>query len=251
MIYCHGNACDIGGMYQEFEYYSKFFQLNVIGVEYPGYGVSPGLPNASDISRDTRIVWEFLVGELNIPPGNIIVFGRSIGTGVACRLVYDLQKLQTAPAALILQSPYRSISHIADDLMGPVVGLLAPKIFDNEAFIKEIQVPLLFIHGTKDTLIASSHSQELYQLSKAEKKLIHLAVGADHNFWNFQDDICDPIVLFLTSYFTPIPCEGEMPSIPEDLFQPPSLIPEPQNTNGGFLSFFSQSIQTTQNLFKK
>lgn len=47
--------------------------------EYPGYGIAPGKPNAPVIRRDMQIVYRFVTEFLQVPPKNVILFGRSIG----------------------------------------------------------------------------------------------------------------------------------------------------------------------------
>lgn len=60
--------------------YAEAFQLNVIAYEYPGYGVYPGKPTASGVRKDIKYVYRFLTEFLKVPPNNIIIFGRSIGS---------------------------------------------------------------------------------------------------------------------------------------------------------------------------
>jgi len=158
LLYCHGNACDIGQMRSEMYLYASRFKVNAVAIEYQGYGISKGSPSADLINQDVRLVYDFFVKYLNVKPENIICFGRSIGTGVATKLVYDLNKEGTIIGALILQSAYLSIRHIAKNIFG-FFGNFSPKVFDNEYYIQNVLVPILFIHGERDTLIPPEHSK--------------------------------------------------------------------------------------------
>ena len=87
-------------------------------VEYPGYGISNGLPSEELYDEVAFSVYKFVVNELKVPPSKVMLVGRSVGTGVAVKLAARLQKLNTPVAALILQSAYSSIKAVAFDLVG-------------------------------------------------------------------------------------------------------------------------------------
>lgn len=55
--------------------------MNILAVEYPGYGVYPGEAKADRICEDSEIVYDFLTKEVGFSENKIIIFGRSIGTG--------------------------------------------------------------------------------------------------------------------------------------------------------------------------
>uniref|UniRef100_A0A6B2LFS1 Serine aminopeptidase S33 domain-containing protein n=1 Tax=Arcella intermedia TaxID=1963864 RepID=A0A6B2LFS1_9EUKA len=159
LIYSHGNACDIGEMYESFLEYSLNWKVNVIGYEYPGYGIAKGSASASNIKKDIKYVYQFVSQVLNFPPENIVFFGRSIGTGPSIYMTSRLSKLNPKqPGGLILQSPYTTIRDIAVELVGKI-GNLAPKMFDNIGNIADVKCPILFIHGEQDILIPITHSE--------------------------------------------------------------------------------------------
>ena len=118
IMYLHGNAEDLGLSHDLLKAFRDFLNVHVLGVEYPGYGPVPGNPCEGGVNRHTRAAFNFLTQKLRIPPQRIIVFGRSIGTGPATNLVSILHKQRKQAAALILQSPYRSIKTLAKELVG-------------------------------------------------------------------------------------------------------------------------------------
>jgi len=83
IIYSHGNGCDIGQMFDDLKEYAKDFSANVIAFEYQGYGIYPGSPSTESCKSDNKKIAEFLIVNLNVHPNNIILFGRSIGSGIA------------------------------------------------------------------------------------------------------------------------------------------------------------------------
>lgn len=86
IIYFHGNAEDLGLAYELLEHMKNTMKMHVLAVEYPGYGIYPGHPNSEGILEDALTVWEYLTNEMNINAKDIILFGRSLGTGPAIEL---------------------------------------------------------------------------------------------------------------------------------------------------------------------
>eukprot|EP01126_Amoeba_proteus_P008318 TRINITY_DN1306_c0_g1_i13.p1 TRINITY_DN1306_c0_g1~~TRINITY_DN1306_c0_g1_i13.p1 ORF type:complete len:186 (+),score=22.75 TRINITY_DN1306_c0_g1_i13:321-878(+) len=157
------------------------FQLNVIAYEYKGYGIASGSTTAHKCKNDEKCVLDFLCIVLKVDLKNIILFGRSIGTGPASHVAGRIEKRNpNSMGGLILQSPYTSIRDMAKLLVG-MVGTVAPNLFDNEKHMKYIKCPVLFIHGQEDTLIPSSHSERLHAICPSENKNLRICPGSDHN----------------------------------------------------------------------
>jgi len=90
MIYFHGNGCDLGEMALDLREYAAEFQMNVLGVEWTGYGYNLGNSSEGALNQDALDAWTFVVNELKVPPHKIVIFGRSIGTGPAVWLSHRL-----------------------------------------------------------------------------------------------------------------------------------------------------------------
>lgn len=91
----------------------------MIIVEYPGYSIYKADKNATVVLEDSLVVFDYLTEILKIHPENIIVFGRSIGTGPATYLAS-----QRKPSSLILMSPFTSLRAVAENLVGGLVKYL-------------------------------------------------------------------------------------------------------------------------------
>ena len=79
-------------------------------MEYPGYGIYDGSPDAYQILIDAETVYDYLTKVLSIPESSIILFGRSIGTGPATYLAS-----KNNPCSLLLMSPFKSIRDIVKE----------------------------------------------------------------------------------------------------------------------------------------
>jgi abhydrolase domain-containing protein 17 len=79
-------------------------EINILAVEYPGYGIYKGKSNSTQIEKDSLAVFDYLTKVLNVKQSSIIVMGRSIGSGPACYLA-----AMRDPLALLLVSGFKSI----------------------------------------------------------------------------------------------------------------------------------------------
>ena len=243
IMYLHGNAEDLGLSHDLLKAFRDFLNVHVLGVEYPGYGPVPGNPCEGGVNRHTRAAFNFLTQKLRIPPQRIIVFGRSIGTGPATNLVSILSKQRKQAAALILQSPYRSIKTLAKELVGPIANVIMDR-FDNEADIVNCHSPTLIIHGRQDELIPVRHASVLYDKCPAEAKCLEIIEGVDHNAFHALDHIIRPVSTFLQKIGAdrlpplPITSHSVMRTLDEGQFLIPPDIPEPRGesaTQPGFI----------------
>jgi pimeloyl-ACP methyl ester carboxylesterase len=127
--------------------------MHVLAMEYPGYGIYPGSPTAEGILEDAMTVWEYLTQQSKLSPKDIILFGRSLGTGVATELAAHVQ-----PCALLLMTAYTSIRNVVSSLAGKLAAFLIYERLRSIDNIKEVKCPTFLIHGQRDSLILSNHS---------------------------------------------------------------------------------------------
>lgn len=129
---------------------------------------------------------------MKISPNNIIVFGRSLGTGPSIYL-----SSQCKVSALILISPLLSIRHVVKDLLGKLISYCFKNIFQNVEMIDKVTCPILIIHGQNDALIKYYHSTELYNRAKVPCELI-LPENMDHNEFDFFQEFSEPLLDFIS-----------------------------------------------------
>ena len=175
VVFYHGNAGNMAGRLE----FIKFLQplgLNILMIDYRGYGRSEGVPSAEGIHSDALAALEWLTIKQKVPPRAIILWGRSLGGAAA---LYAAQR-NPYIAGVIVESSFLSIRRIAMELFPWVPVAFVTDIFDNASIVGKLAVPKLFIHGMNDTLIPFSHSEELFRRS-AEPKQIVPVKGAGHN----------------------------------------------------------------------
>jgi fermentation-respiration switch protein FrsA (DUF1100 family) len=190
VLYFHGNAEDIGYASEFTRRLSTGLRMNVISVEYPGYGAYEGEANSKVILEDAEIVFDFLTHEVGINPENIFVFGRSIGSGPATHLAANRN-----PGMLILMSPYTSIRAVVKDIAGSWASYCVAERFKNLEEIEKAECPCFFIHGKQDKLIPHEHTQKLFERCKAVAGL-NMSETMTHNDFSLSGDIVRPLKKF-------------------------------------------------------
>ena len=149
--------------------------LNVLMLDYRGYGQSTGVPSARGTFADARAGWNYLIEEQDVHPNSIIIYGRSLGGAVAIELAS-----QTNPRAVIVESTFTSIAAMASDIYPylPTRMLLRHK-YPSIDTITRIKAPLFIAHSDEDDLIPRQHGQRLFQVAPEPKQFYRL-VGS-HN----------------------------------------------------------------------
>jgi pimeloyl-ACP methyl ester carboxylesterase len=121
-------------------------EMHVLAIEYPAYGLYKMCsPDENQIKEDAEIVYKYLTKHIGIRHQDIILFGRSMGSGPATHLA------SLYPAhSLLLMSPYTSIKDVARTLLGRLSFLLTPLVYErfrNIDTIKRSQCPVFLLHG--------------------------------------------------------------------------------------------------------
>lgn len=103
LLFSHGNAEDLGMIFEWFQELSQEVRVNVMAYDYEGYGKSNGRPSEQGCYDDIDAAYTFLTQTLRTPPEQIVLYGRSVGSGPSCYLAEKLHKEQVALGGLILQ----------------------------------------------------------------------------------------------------------------------------------------------------
>lgn len=143
--------------------------------EYRGYSGLPGKPTEAGLDADGRAAIDALIAR-GVKSESIILFGHSLGTGVAVQMAEEFYV-----GGVVLLAPYTSIPEIAQ-IRYPYLPakLLARDRFENEKKIRNIHVPVLIVNGTEDQIIPPSQGRHLYDLAN-EPKEFHSIPGRGHN----------------------------------------------------------------------
>jgi len=233
IIFFHSNAEDLGRCRGFCCYLREQFQVHVLAVEYPGYGICPGLPSGETVMENALAALHFVRNTLDWPLDSIKVFGRSIGTGPAVGLASLFSF-----AGVILVTPFLSIQELFRDRIGPFAGLVE-EYFANETRALKITSPTMIIHGQRDELISCRHGESLYDLLRSRKLLVsppemehntnlltnlHFFVLPMFHFFALPDYVFQDMIVPAWAYDkrrSPFHCPGGGPLVPDAKAIPP------------------------------
>ncbi len=173
VLYFHGNA----GHLSERSERIRFFQKAGIGIfmlAYRGYSGSSGHPSEAANYADAQQAFDYLTA-CGVRRGDIVLFGESLGTGVAVQLAGLRQ-----PSGLVLDSPYTSLADAAAFHYPwlPARALIADR-YDSLARIGALHLPLLVLHGEADVVVPVAMGRALFAAANEPKRIVTFP-GAEH-----------------------------------------------------------------------
>ncbi|KRW99902.1 hypothetical protein PPERSA_12578 [Pseudocohnilembus persalinus] len=174
-------------------------------MEYSGYGIYKGNSSEQQIIDDALEIMKYLTININIDTQNIIIIGRSIGTGIATLLASQYEFM-----ALFLISPFTSLRAVVKHIAGGIAQYFIKDRFKNIEYISKVQCPIYIVHGKQDKMIPYSHSLELKeQCPNAQKCKVDLPNNMTHVEIDFQRDLIQPFKSFLNQHSFLFKCRIE------------------------------------------
>ena len=181
VLYLHGNGSNVGA---NVEHANRFHRLglSVFLIDYRGYGKSQGdFPSESRVYEDAQQAWDYLVKQRGINPHQIYIYGHSLGGAVAI----DLAVRHPEAAGLIVEGSFTSVRAMVD-FQKPMfalfpIDLLLRQRFDSLSKVDRLKIPVLFIHGTADSVVPAQMSQKLFDAAPEPKQLYMVPEGGHNN----------------------------------------------------------------------
>jgi len=181
VLYLHGNGSNVGA---NVEHANRFHRLgfSVFPIDYRGYGKSQGdFPSESRVYEDAEVAWDYLVKQRGIHPNQIYIYGHSLGGAIAI----DLAVRHPEAAGLIVEGSFTSVGAMVDFQKGlfwmfPTNFLLTQR-FDSLSKVDRLQMPVLFIHGTADSVVPAQMSKKLFDAAPEPKQLYMVPDGGHNN----------------------------------------------------------------------
>ncbi|XP_038695916.1 alpha/beta hydrolase domain-containing protein 17B-like isoform X2 [Tripterygium wilfordii] len=169
MLYSHGNAADLGQMYDLFSELSLHLRVNLMGYDYSGYGQSTGKPSEQNTYADIEAAYRCLLEKYGAKEEDVILYGQSVGSGPTLDLATRLPRLRAA----VLHSPIMSGLRV----MYPVKRTYWFDIYKNIDKIPIVNCPVLVIHGTADDVVDWSHGKQLWEHCKEKYEPLWIKGG--------------------------------------------------------------------------
>jgi len=175
LLFFHGNAGNLSHRADLLIELATRTPARVFVVGYRGYGRSEGRPSETGLYRDARAAWKHLTEDSGVRADRIIIFGKSLGGGVAVELA-----LQAPAAGLIIESSFTSIPDMAGAHYPFVPKFMVRTQMNSLVKIEFVSMPKLFIHSKQDRVVPYRLGRKLYEAAP-EPKRFYEVVGAGHN----------------------------------------------------------------------
>ena len=180
ILYFHGNAGDLSRWSKITEYFVEM-NYDVLVMDYRTYGKSQGKLSEDTLYSDAQFCYDYLLKQYS--EGNITLYGRSLGTGMASKLA-----IKNKPKQLILETPYYSILDVAKHRfpLFPIKSLLRYH-FPNYEYVQKVKCPIAIIHGTSDKVVPYESGKKLSELNIDNLEFISIEGGGHNDLVQFED----------------------------------------------------------------
>ena len=173
IIYFHGNAGTLDNRIHKLNHF-KDMEVNFLIIAWRGFSGNQGSPSEKGLYIDgqSAVNWALKKGVIE---EDIILYGESLGTGIATEIAQHKNF-----AGVILETPFTSMINAAKEFYPYIpVNLLLKDRFENYKKIKNINSPILIMHGERDTIVPFIMGEKMYQLAN-EPKYSYFTKHDDH-----------------------------------------------------------------------
>jgi fermentation-respiration switch protein FrsA (DUF1100 family) len=199
VLYFQGNADGLDARI------GRFRQLTddgtgLLALNYRGYGGSGGSPSEKGLIADANAAYEFAVKEM--APSRIVLFGESLGTGVAVALASEREV-----GAVILDAPFTSAADVGQAAyrFAPVRWFMFDQ-FRSDRRIGKVHAPLLVLHGERDRVVPIGFGERLFALANEPKRMVRFPYGGHVNLDSHgaMPVVKDFLAAYETKYHRPV-----------------------------------------------
>jgi uncharacterized protein len=174
ILYFHGNG---GALRYRVERFRKLIHdgIGLVALEYRGYGGNTGTPSETGLIADAEAAYAFAAARY--PAKQIVLWGESLGTGVAVALA-----TRKPVGRVILEAPFTSAVGVAAGRYWYLpVGLLMKDQFRSDQLIGKVAVPVLILHGARDQVVPFAMGERMFELTTAPKHIVRFLDGDHHD----------------------------------------------------------------------
>ena len=170
VIYFHGNGGALNLRADRFRWLTTH-GFGLLGLSYRGYGGSSGKPSEAGLLLDASAAYDFAAARY--PPARIVLWGESLGTGVAVALAAEREI-----GGIILDAPFTS----AADIGAAAYPFVPVRWFIKDSFrsderIGRVRAPVLVLHGEQDPIVPIRFGEKLFELANAPKRMVRFSLG--------------------------------------------------------------------------
>jgi len=191
ILFFHGNAGSLENRIYKLNHFQEM-NVNFLIIAWRGFSGNKGKPSEEGLYKDGNSAIKWLIDK-GVAEENIIIYGESLGTGVATHLSQNKNF-----AGVILETPFTSMIDAAKTFYPyiPVKILLKDK-YDNKSKIKNISIPILIMHGEADQIVPFFMGKKIFEIAN-EPKYSYFTKNDDH-MMEFDESLIKALNSFLES----------------------------------------------------
>jgi fermentation-respiration switch protein FrsA (DUF1100 family) len=191
ILFLHGNAGSLENRIHKINHFKKI-NVNFLLLSWRGFSGNKGKPNEVGLYEDAESAVKWLKTK-GINEKNIIIYGESLGTGVAIELGQDKKF-----AGIVLESPFTSMIDAAKEKYPflPVRFLLKDK-YESINKIKNIKSPILVMHGKVDRIVPFYMGKKIYELANEPK--YSYFTEYDNHMMEYDENLLKALKKFISS----------------------------------------------------
>ena len=191
ILFLHGNAGSLENRIHKINHFNDM-NLNFLIIAWRGFSGNKGQPTENGLYIDAKSAVDWLKSK-GIDKENIIIYGESLGTGVATEIGQNNNF-----AGIILESPFTSMIE-AGKTKYPMfpIGLLLKDKYESDKKVKNIKSPILIMHGRQDKIVPFWMGERMFKLAN-EPKYSYFSEYDDH-MMEFNQELINSLKLFLKS----------------------------------------------------
>ena len=167
IIWFHGNAGNITGrapMAAEFARRG----ISTFLFDWRGYGKSDGHPSENALYGDALAAYDFAMHSLEARPQSTILYGESLGGPYAAYAAKERKA-----RCVVIENSFPSLAALGNALYHPFpLGWFAPRAMTTLRWLNQAGVPVLVLHGRRDTVVPFPLGMQLYQGLRVPKELV-------------------------------------------------------------------------------
>ena len=191
IVYFHGNAGTLENRVHKLNHF-KDMDVNFLIIAWRGFSGNKGKPSEKGlyIDANSAIVW---LKKLGLVEKDIILYGESLGTGVATEIAQSNNY-----AGLVLETPFTSMIEAAKNFYPYIpVSLLIKDKYDNQKKIKNINTPVLVMHGEVDQIVPFKMGKKIYEIASQPK--YSYFTKYDNHMMEYDDKLVFALSSFIKS----------------------------------------------------
>jgi len=197
LLFFHGNAGNIGHRLEKLQMLSDI-GINIFIIDYRSYGKSQGKPSEKGLYLDAVCAYQYLVDNRIIPPGQIIVYGESLGGAVAIDLASKVKV-----GGLITEGVFSDEADMAWTVFPGMPAFILNNKFDSLKKIKKVKAAKLFIHSIDDEIVPFELGRKLYSAAGEPKQFAKIRGGHNNAYMASKKEYISAVSSFVGTLTTP------------------------------------------------